>query len=51
MLKKAFHYKKIWAVVALLVLLALGIAQAAGGKEQRSSIAGQVVSTVSVGEK
>ena len=51
MLKKAFHYKKIWAVVALLVLLALGIAQAAGGKEQRSSVAGQVVSTVSVGEK
>lgn len=51
MLKKALHYKKIWAAALLMVLLALGVAQAAGGKEQRSSIAGQVVSTVSVGAK
>ena len=49
MLHKILKNRKIWAAALLMVLLALGVAQAAGVQPQKSSLSGQVVSTVSVG--
>lgn len=49
MLHKILKNRKIWAAALLMVLLALGIAQAAGVQPQKSSISGQVATVVSVG--
>jgi predicted deacylase len=51
MLHKILKNRKIWAAALLMVLLALGVAQAAGLKPQKSSLSGTVVSTVSVGSQ
>lgn len=49
MLNKFMKSKKIWAAALMIALLAFGIAQAAGGRPQKSSLSGQVVSTMNVG--
>lgn len=51
MLHKILKNRKIWAAALLMVLLALGVAQAAGVQPQKSSLSGTVVSTVSVGSQ
>ena len=49
MLHKILKNRKIWAAALLMVLLALGVAQAAGVQPQKSSLSGQVATVVSVG--
>ena len=49
MLHKILKNRKIWAAALLMVLLALGVAQAAGVQPQKSTLTGKVVSTESVG--
>lgn len=49
MLQKFMKTKKVLAAAVFLASLTLGVAQAAVGRPQRSTLSGQVVSTVSVG--
>lgn len=49
MLQRFMKSKKALAAAVFLASLTIGVAQAAGGRPQRSTLSGQVVSTVSVG--
>lgn len=49
MMRNLLHKRNVWALAILMVIAALGIAQAATTRPQTASLSGQVVTTVSVG--
>lgn len=49
MMRNLLHKRNVWALAILMVIAALGIAQAATTRPQTASLSGQVVTAVSVG--